>query len=51
MINYSNFRIINSTKKGDLIFVICKYIIQAQSKLSYLFLINDSVFIINNDFI
>ena len=51
VINYSsNFRYINSTKEGDLIFIKCEGIIQDQTKLSYLFLIDDSTFIINNDF-
>ena len=51
IINYSsNFRYINSTKKGDLIFFKCEGIIQDQAKLSDLVSINDSIFIINDDF-
>ena len=48
VINYSsNFRHINSTKEGDLIFFKCEGIIH---KLSDLVLIDDSIFIINDDF-
>ena len=37
-------------KEGDLIFFKCEGIIQAQTKLSDLVLIDDSIFIINDDF-
>ena len=51
VINYSsNFRYINSTKEGDLIFFKCEGIIQEQTNLSDLVLIDDSIFIINDDF-
>ena len=51
VINYSsNFKYINSTKEGDLIFFKCEGIIQDQVKLSDLVLIDDSIFIINDDF-
>ena len=51
VINYSsNFKYINSTKEGDLIFFKCVCIIQDQVKLSDLVLIDDSIFIINDDF-
>ena len=51
IINYfSNFRHINSNKKGNLIFVNCEGIIKDQTKLSDLLLIDDSIFIINGDF-
>ena len=51
VINYSsNFKYINSTKEGDLIFFKCEGIIQEQTNLSDLVLIDDSIFIINDDF-
>ena len=51
IINYSsNFRYINSTKEGDLIFFKCEGIIQDQAKLSDLVSIDDSIFILNDDF-
>ena len=51
IINYSsNFRYINSTKEGDLIFLKCEGIIQEQTKLSDLVSIDDSIFILNDDF-
>ena len=51
IINYSsNFRYINSTKEGDLIFFKCEDIIQDQAKLSDLVSIDDSIFILNDDF-
>ena len=52
IINYSsNFRYINSTKEGDLIFLKCEGIIQDdQAKLSDLVSIDDSIFILNDDF-
>ena len=51
VINFSsNFRHINSSKEGDLIFFKCEGIIESQAKLSDLVLIDDSIFIINDDF-
>ena len=51
VINYSsNFKYINSTKEGDLIFFKCEGIIQDQTKLSDLVSIDDSIFILNDDF-
>ena len=52
VISYSsNFRYINSIKEGYLIFFKLEGIIQDQVKLSDLVLIDDSIFIINDDFI
>ena len=52
VINYSsNFRYINSTKEGDLIFFKYEGIIQDQAKLSDLVSIEDSIFIINDEFL
>ena len=46
VINFSsNFRHINSSKEGDLIFFKCEGIIESQAKLSDLVLIDDSIFI------
>ena len=51
VINYSsNFRFINFTKEGDLIYFKCEGIIQEQTNISDLVLIDDSIFIINDDF-
>ena len=51
IINYSsNFRYINSTKEGDLIFFKCEGIIHVQANLSDLVSIDDSIFIIKDDF-
>ena len=41
----------NSTKEGYLIFFKCKGIIQDQAKLSDLVSIEDSIFIINDEFL
>ena len=49
-INYpTNFRYINSTKEGDLIFVKCEGTIKDQITLYNLVLIDDSIFLINDD--
>ena len=52
VINYSsNFKYINSTKEGDLIFFKYEGIIQDdQAKLSDLVSIDDSIFILKDDF-
>ena len=51
VINYSsNFKYINSTKEDDLIFFKYEGIIQDQAKLSDLVSIDDSIFILNDDF-
>ena len=50
-INYSsNFKFINSKKEEDLIFFKCEGIIQTQANLSNLISIDDSIFILNDDF-